>query len=258
MLVTTTPKPRAKGAGERRNLPPAVQAALWTVSNGQCYAPNCLIPVVLEVRPGVYQKNSQVAHIYGVKPNAARFNGGMPAEERDSFGNLLLLCLAHHEEVDGDEGRYTPEVLKSWKARHEGEAGAVLARLRVPDAETLGKVLTELAEPPLGRLEAVTKRLEETGVANTETVAELKAIIATISAAGNGLSAQTARSLAYAAEVLGEGSFDGSARAAAYAAEVFASGGFDRSARAVAEAAETLPHLVEKLERATRQMGQFY
>ncbi|MEU6025037.1 hypothetical protein [Micromonospora sp. NPDC047134] len=256
--MTTTPKPRAEGAGERRNLPPAMLAALWTVSNGQCYAPNCPMPVVLEVRPGVYQKNSQVAHIYGVKPKAARFQGDMPPEERDSFANLLLLCLAHHEEVDGDESRYTPEVLKSWKARHEGEAGAVLARLRVPDAETLGKVLTELAEPPLKRLEAVTKRLEETGVANAETVVELKGIITTLSAAGGGVSAQTARSLAYAAEVLGGGDFDSSARAAAYAAEVFGASGFDRSARAAAAAAETLPHLVERLEQAARRMSQFY
>ncbi len=233
-------------------------AALWTVSNGQCYAPNCPMPVVLEVRPGVYQKNSQVAHVYGVKPKAARFQGDMPAEERDSFANLLLLCLAHHEEVDGDESRYTPEVLKSWKARHEGETGAVLARLRVPDTETLGKVLTELAEPPLERLEAVTKRLEETGVANSETVTELKGIIAIMSAAGDGMSGQTARSLAYAAEVLGTDTFDRSARAAAYAAEIFESGSFDRSVSAAAQAAENLPHLVERLEWAARRMSEFH
>lgn len=233
-------------------------AALWTVSNGQCYAPNCPMPVVLEVRPGVYQKNSQVAHIYGVKPKAARFRGDMPADERDSFANLLLLCLAHHEEVDGDEVRYTPEVLRSWKDRHEGEAGAVLARLRVPDAESLGKVLTELAEPPLERLEAVTKRLEETGVANADTVTELKGIIATMSAAGDGMSGQTARALAYAAEVLGTDTFDRSARAAAYAAETLEAGSFDRGARAAAQAAETLPDLVERLERAARQLSQFH
>ena len=54
-------------------------AALWTVSNGRCYAPGCIMPVVLEVRPGVYQKNSQVAHIYGIRPGAPRYMPGMPA-----------------------------------------------------------------------------------------------------------------------------------------------------------------------------------
>ncbi|MFY1615770.1 hypothetical protein [Micromonospora sp. WMMD736] len=252
--MTTTSKPHVEGAGERKDLHPAMLAALWTVSNGQCYAPNCAMPVVLEVRPGVYQKNSQVAHIYGVRPKAARFQGEMPAEERDTFANLLLLCLAHHKEVDGDETRYTPEVLKSWKARHEGEAGAVLARLRVPDAETLGKILTDLAEPPLQRLEAVTKRLEETGTANSETVAELKGIIATLSV-GDGVSGQTARALAYAAEVFGTSAFDQSASAAAYAAEVFESQSLDRT---VTTAVEVLPRLVERLERATHQLSQFH
>jgi hypothetical protein len=67
-------------------------AALWTVSNGRCYAPDCVMPVVLEVRPGVYQKNAQVAHIYGIRPGTPRYRPDMPARERDSFANLLLLC----------------------------------------------------------------------------------------------------------------------------------------------------------------------
>lgn len=68
--MTTTPGPRAEGAGQRKGLHPAMLAALWTVSNGRCYAPGCVMPVVLEVRPGTYQKNSQVAHIFGVRPGA--------------------------------------------------------------------------------------------------------------------------------------------------------------------------------------------
>src|SRR6266516_8073668 len=106
--------------------PPAMLAALWTVSNGRCYTPGCIMPVVLEVRPGVYQKKSQVAHIYGVvRTGAPRYRSDMPAGERDSFANLLLLCTAHHEEVDGKDGedRYPPETLRRWKAQHEGAAG---------------------------------------------------------------------------------------------------------------------------------------
>jgi hypothetical protein len=220
VVVTTTPKPRAEGAGERKKLSPAMLAALWTVSNGRCYAPGCVTPVVLEVRPGAYQKNAQVAHIYGVKPGAARYRRNMAAEERDSFANLLLLCLGHHEEVDGDERRYPPETLKQWKAKHEGAANSVLNSLVVLDTDALVKLLTELAEPPLERLEAVTKRLEETGVANAETVAELKQIIAAMSVPEGGVSAQTARVLALAAETLGTDSFERSAKVLANAAEV--------------------------------------
>jgi len=90
--VTTYSRPGADGAGRRKSLSPAMLAALWTVSNGRCYAPGCVMPVVLEVRPGVYQKNSQVAHIYGIRPGTPRYRPDMPARERDSFANLLLLC----------------------------------------------------------------------------------------------------------------------------------------------------------------------
>src|SRR5258707_706100 len=45
--------------GYRKNITPATQAALWTLSNGRCYAPGCTFPVVFEIRPGVYRKNAQ-------------------------------------------------------------------------------------------------------------------------------------------------------------------------------------------------------
>jgi hypothetical protein len=96
--VTTYSRPDADGAGRRKSLSQAVLAALWTVSNGRCYAPDCVMPVVLEVRPGVYQKNSQVAHIYGIRPGTPRYRPDMPAKERDSFAKLLLLCkLCRHK-----------------------------------------------------------------------------------------------------------------------------------------------------------------
>lgn len=51
--------------GDRKSIQAAAQAALWVISNGKCYAPGCLFPVIVEVRPGVYKKNAQIAHIYG-------------------------------------------------------------------------------------------------------------------------------------------------------------------------------------------------
>jgi hypothetical protein len=72
----------------------------------------------------------------------------MPTKERDSFANLLL-CTAHHEEVDGKDGedRYPPETLRRWKAQHEGAAGTVLKNLTVPSADVLMRKLIEIAEP---------------------------------------------------------------------------------------------------------------
>jgi hypothetical protein len=233
----------AQGQGQRRGLPPAMQAALWTVSNGQCYAPGCTMPVVLEVRPGVYKKNAQVAHIYGVRPGAERYKPGMSAEERDSFANLLLLCLAHHEEVDGKGGadRYPPETLLKWKQKHEGEYGSVLSGLPVPDTDMLLKELTKIAEPPLNRLEAITERLEETGVATADTVAELKQIIETMSLSGIGVSRRTADALVYAADVLNTGKLNETARMLADAADHLDARKLNDAARALMTAAEMQP-----------------
>jgi hypothetical protein len=215
-------------------------AALWTVSNGRCYAPGCLMPVVLEVRPGTYQKNSQVAHIYWVRPGAPRYRADVPTPERDSFANLLLLCLAHHEEVDGKDGErlYPPDTLRKWKAQHEGAAGSVLRNLTVRSTDALMNKLVEIAEPPLERLETITQRLEETGTVTAETVAELKQIIDAMSTTNVGVDARTASALSFAAEVLGTSSFS-------------------RTATQLSNAAEILPHAASRLESAIGRASQF-
>lgn len=239
--MTTYPVPPAVDAGKRKNLTPAMLAALWTVSNGRCYAPGCPMPVVLEVRPGVYQKNSQVAHIYGIRPGAARYKADMPAPERDSFSNLLLLCIAHHEEVDGQDGesRYPPETLRQWKTQHEGAAGSVLRNLIVPSTDALMAKLAEIAEPPLARLETIARQLEETGTATAETVIELKEIISALSSASLDLDKATVSSLSYAAEILGTSAFQTAASQLSYAAEI-------------------LPGAVSRLADAASTVAQIY
>lgn len=214
-------------------------AALWAVSNGRCYAPGCPLPVVFEVRPGVYQKSSQVAHIFGVRPGAARYRGEMSADVRDSFANLLILCTAHHEEVDakGAEQRYPPELLKEWKRQHEAADGSVLKHLTFPDTDELMKVLVELAEPPLARLEAVTRRLEESGMATAEVVSELKQI-ARVFAVDLGLDARVASRLAFAAEVFSSMNLSGAASNLAYAAE-------------------TLPEVVTRINASVQKLQGF-
>src|SRR5215471_14228231 len=238
--MPTTSGSRADGAGERKGLHPAMLAALWTVSNGRCYAPGCPIPVVLEVRPGTYQKNSQVAHVFGVRPGAPRYRADVPASERDSFANLLLLCLAHHEEVDGSDGerRYPPDLLRKWKLQHEGAAGSVLNNLTVHSTDALMNKLIEIAEPPLERLETITKRLEDTGTVTAETVAELKEIIKALSVTDIGIDAHTVTALSYAAEVLGASTFS-------------------VAARQLSNAAEVLPQAASRIEKAVRTASQF-
>jgi hypothetical protein len=211
------------GAGQRKKIDPGTVAALWVISNGSCYAPDCPVLVVSEVRPGVYRKNSQVAHIYGVSEGGPRYRSDMTAAERDSFGNLLLLCLAHHADVDGPDWQlFPPETLRGWKEQREGKAGAHLGNLRWSDPEKLFAVLVSIAEPAVSRLESIALRLERTGTVTAEIVAELRMVIGRLQDAPE-TNAHTARLLSEAAQVFGGSAFHTAARNLAYAAEALPS-----------------------------------
>lgn len=175
-----------------------------------------------------------------MRPGAQRYKADLPAEKRDSFENLLLLCLAHHEEVDGKGGevRYPPELLRKWKVQHEGADNAVLDRLRVMDTDALMMLLAEIAEPPVKRLESIVQRLEETHTVTAETVNELRSIIASLTDAGVGVSAATASSLIYVADVLNPAALQAAADGLLHAADV-------------------LPGVVDRVESAVSSISQF-
>jgi hypothetical protein len=223
----------AEGAGQRKKIHPATEAALWALSSGRCYAPGCVMPVVLEVRPGVYRKNAQVAHVYGVK--GARYRSDIPASVRDSFANLLLLCYPHHNEVDDEEQRYPPERLRDWKEKHDGPEVAALNGVTLPDPDTFMDFLAAVAKPPLDRLESITDRLEETGQATEETVRELRYLVDLMASSDAGVDAQSAHNLAVAAELL-------------------SSANIGQSALWLLNASEMLPGVVERLEEVVRQL----
>jgi hypothetical protein len=50
----------------------------------------------------------------------------LPAEERDLYPNLILLCRAHHQLIDAEPDRYTVEALVAAKAAHEQSVVAAL------------------------------------------------------------------------------------------------------------------------------------
>jgi hypothetical protein len=239
MMLVMQPSASAPRTGVRKKIHPATEAALWALSNGSCYAPECSMPVVVETRPGVYRKNAWVSHIYGVRPEAARHRPKLPPEERDSFKHLLLLCLPHHEEVDDEktgEELYPPKLLHEWKANHEGRNGPALAALGTIQPNQVIDLLTAAFTPPLDRLKAITKQLEQTGAVTAETVAELQDVLAVMSAPTLGIDARTARLLAFAAEVLGTSSFE-------------------KSARMLGDAADTLPTVVRRIENAAEEIS---
>lgn len=217
--------------GDRKRIPPATEAALWTLSNGRCYAPGCTFPVVFEIRPGVYRKNAQIAHIHGV--SRPRFKPGLTPEECAAFSNLLLLCLPHHSEVDDrktGEKLYPPDKLRGWKTAHEGSRGPALAALGVVDEDSLTEMLLEVFTPPLERLERIADQLEETGELTAQSLVELRQVIEVMSTTSAGVDGQTAALLAEAAEVYGNPRFY-------------------EAALALTDAADFLPGLSDKINQ---------
>jgi hypothetical protein len=240
-------------AGIRKKIHPATEAALWALSNGRCYAPGCSFPVIVEIRPGVYRKNAQVAHIKGVR--APRFDPSLTAEQCAAFSNLLLLCLPHHAEVydlKTGEKLYPVKLLRQWKINHEGSNWAALAALGQIDEEILTDLLLDVFTPPVKRLQQIADQLEETGTLNAHTVKELRQVVEVMINDPYRPDPDTAAMLAEAAEVYGSPQFLQAAELIAEAAETLP--GYDRT---LGDKINELHEIADVISVGSRRMARY-
>ena len=59
------------------------------------------------------------AHIYGEKPDAARYDASLPVSYVNSEPNLIFLCCNCHKKIDTEFLLYPPEKLFTLKKEHE-------------------------------------------------------------------------------------------------------------------------------------------
>jgi hypothetical protein len=218
-------------SGIRKDISRPTEAALWALSNGRCYWPACTVPVIVEVRPGIYRKNAQIAHIFGVSSEGPRYLEGLSEADRDAFKNLLLFCTPHHGEVDDrktGEQLYPPTTLHKWKTEHEGSNGQTLAALGRVNDEYLTQLLLDVFSPPINRLEAIAQQLERTGTVSAQTVIELRQIIEV-------LVDNPVRPNADAVDIL------------EYAADVFDSSRFSDAVESLADSAKSIVGAVDAM-----------
>jgi hypothetical protein len=235
-------------AGTRKNILAATEAALWALSNGRCYAPGCTAPVVVQVRPGVYRKNAQIAHIRGVR--APRYDPTLSETACASFSNLLILCLPHHGEVDDrktGETFYPVETLMRWKTGHEGANGPALAALGPVDEGTLERLLTQVFSPPALRLEQIADQLEKTGTLTAQNLVQLRQVVQVMNEGSARASIDAAEMLAYAADVFGRRAFLGTVDELGAAADTL-------SSRTLADQISSLSEIAETLDAASRRI----
>lgn len=134
--------PRDYGVGTER--------ALFRLSRGTCYHPDCLVPV-LRMIDGQPIVNVEIGHIHGARPGSARYDPAMTDRERASFDNLLLLCTAHHKLIDRlAPDDHPPTLLREWKLA--AEVGGGLEALRQIDGLLSEDRLGDLIEQAVAKL----------------------------------------------------------------------------------------------------------
>ncbi|MEU6635722.1 hypothetical protein [Streptomyces rochei] len=130
----------------------ATLAGLMTLCRGYCYWPGCTSRVITMVN-GVPKLNAEIAHIRAINPGGKRFDPKWSVPERNSFKNLLLLCVPHHTSIDGaSSDDYPVGLLEEWKANREGDSiealegltGLTEARLSEMLAEAQGQFLDQV------------------------------------------------------------------------------------------------------------------
>jgi len=138
---------------------PETRAALVALSQGTCYFPGCRTPILITLG-GLREINVEIAHVGGSDHDGPRYVAGLSTAERDSLGNVLLLCVPHRRIVDRDEKTYPAELLQTWLPAGNGLlkdlGGLTEARLEslLTDAFWTAK---EQISDALGRLEEVDK-----------------------------------------------------------------------------------------------------
>jgi hypothetical protein len=97
-----------------RDYSPATRAALAALSRDSCFFPGCRTPILVFLggRPEV---NVEMAHIRGSDPGGPRYVAGLSAEDANSFGNLLLLCVPHRKTVDREQKSHPADLLETWR-----------------------------------------------------------------------------------------------------------------------------------------------
>lgn len=114
-----------------RSYASGTEKALFLLSQGCCYYPDCSAPVIEMVQPLVPVVNVHIAHICGAKPGSARYDPAMSDAERASFANVILLCKPHHDLVDRIQlDEHPAELLRTWKTSREDDTLAALGGLQ--------------------------------------------------------------------------------------------------------------------------------
>ena len=90
---------------------------LWGRSANRCAMPECRRALV-ESETDDASIIGDEAHIVAREEDGSRGHSDLTPEQRDKYGNLLLMCKVHHKVIDDQPEKYTVEVLHQIKNDH--------------------------------------------------------------------------------------------------------------------------------------------
>lgn len=107
------------GSNAKNKIPQPDMKVLYMLSGAKCA--KCKHQLYVVDKNGKVTNLSEMAHIYGEKPGAARYDSNIRPEQREAYSNLMAMCPKCHKEIDDNEEIYTVDVLQKMKAEHEAE-----------------------------------------------------------------------------------------------------------------------------------------
>ena len=111
---------------------------LFAKSGNQCAFPDCKEKLINSDNA----LNSDICHIEALNSKGARYNADN--REINSYSNLIPLCKQHHSKIDNNEYKYTVEILKEMKQKHEIEMDEKISPKQKISA--IAKVVNKISE----------------------------------------------------------------------------------------------------------------
>jgi len=104
----------------RTNIDYKIKTQLWTLSAGRCEYRGCNKPLWRDDLTMAKMNKAYIAHIVADSPNGPRGDKIRSEQLKEEFGNLMLLCDAHHRLIDKEDVKGHPEILLvEMKKEHE-------------------------------------------------------------------------------------------------------------------------------------------
>ncbi len=122
-----------KNRGKMGEVTSKVVKRLYAESGNECSSPNC----EQELFKDDPSHCGQIAHIYAKNMGGARYDPSMSEEERNGYGNLILLCSNCHNFIDSNPEKYPPSLLIDWKNKHKD-------KVRMNDPSKFCKALKDI------------------------------------------------------------------------------------------------------------------